>query len=127
MKNTIYSAVVIWIAAAVIATAAYAGGGMGGGMGGGVGGGDSGMMGGHMLNYDSDMNNPRHDQPQDRYPAYQNRQSENRELREEIRARRHELSDLYRSEAPDRQLINQKIEELSRLEKELDQKLSGRY
>ena len=47
------------------------------------------------------------------------------ELREEIRQKRYELSDLYRSENPDKDQIDQKIEELNKLEAELDRSLSG--
>jgi len=47
------------------------------------------------------------------------------ELRAKIREKRHELSFLYRSKKPDKKLIDQKIEELSRLESNLDKKTGG--
>lgn len=107
-----------------IAGAAYAGGGMGGGMGGGYG-----MMGGQgqgMMGYGPTFSNPWGSQSQTNQ-NYQNQQRETQRLREEIRAKRQELSDLYRADKPDREMINRKIEALSKLEGELDQELSGRY
>ena len=50
-----------------------------------------------------------------------------RALREEIRGRREELASLLRSENPDRNFINQKTEELNRLEAYLDEKLLSPY
>ena len=58
---------------------------------------------------------------------YQKHQEETQRLREEIRAKRQELSDLYRAEKPNKEMINRKIEELSKLEGQLDQEMSGRY
>jgi len=43
-------------------------------------------------------------------------------IRAKIREKRHELSFLYRSKKPDKMLIDQKIEELNRLEYDLDKK-----
>jgi hypothetical protein len=115
------------IAAALTATIAmggivYAGGGMGGGMGGG------GMMGGGymMKNYGRGYAAPLQDQynRSNESSQYSNREIEG--LRYEIRGRREELSDLYRADKPDKELIDQKIKELSRLEAELDQKTLGR-
>ena len=103
---------------------ALAGGGMGSGMGGG-----HGMMDGQgqgMMGYGSNFSNPRGAQTPRPNPSYQNRQEETETLREEIRAKRQELSDLYRAERPNKEMISQKIEELSDLEGELDQELSGR-
>jgi hypothetical protein len=45
-------------------------------------------------------------------------------LREEIKAKRQELSALYRSEEPNKEIIDQKIVELDELEAKLDEKLS---
>jgi Spy/CpxP family protein refolding chaperone len=45
-------------------------------------------------------------------------------LRQEIREKRQELSKLYDSEKLDRDLIDKKIDELSKLEADLDQRLS---
>jgi hypothetical protein len=120
---------------AVIGLAGAMGGGMGGGMGGAMGGG-YGMMGGQgqgMMGYGSNFSNPWGAQPTNpnyqnqQNPNYQNQQKETEGLRAEIRAKREELSDLYRAEKPDKEMINQKIEELSKLEAELDQRISGRY
>ncbi len=125
MKTKIYVPIMVVVAVAVIAAIAYAGGPGGGGMGGmgggnsGMMGGGQGMMGGHM------MSNPWQGQPGNQYPLYQYKQTETEKLREEIREKRHELSDLYRSENPDKDQIDQKIEELNRLEAELDRSLSG--
>ena len=47
------------------------------------------------------------------------------ELRQEIREKRRELAYLFRSDTPDKKLIDQKILELSRLEAELDEKMVG--
>ena len=115
-----------------VAGIAYAGGGMGGGgMGGGMGGsfgGGYGMMGGQgqgMMGYGSNFSNPWG--AQSRANINQNQQKETQKLREEIRAKRQELSDLYRAEKPDKAEIDQKIEELSKLEAQLDREMSGRY
>jgi hypothetical protein len=111
-----------------IAGVAYARGGMGGGMGGSMGGGH-GMMGGRgqgMMGYGPDFLNPWAAQPGTN-PNYQNERNETARLREEIRTKRQELSNLYRSEKPNKEMINQKIEELSKLEARLDQEMSDRY
>jgi Spy/CpxP family protein refolding chaperone len=103
-----------------IAGIAYAGGGMGGGMGGDMGGGH-GMMG-----YGPNLLNPWGSQ-RGTNPNYQNQRTNTERLRDEIRAKRQELSALYRSEKPDKEMINQKIAELSKLEAQLDQEMSDRY
>jgi Spy/CpxP family protein refolding chaperone len=134
MKTKMYALLVAIVAVAVIGSITYAGGpgsgGMGGSMGGGqgmMGGHGPGMMGGHMMRDDPNITNPWQKQPQSPYTSYQNRQTETQRLREEIREKRSELSDLYRSEKPDKELIDQKIEELSKLEAKLDQKMSSQY
>ncbi|MGD8761605.1 MAG: periplasmic heavy metal sensor [Desulfobacteraceae bacterium] len=106
------------IVSILISGIAFAGGSGGGGMGG-MGSGNSGMMGGHM------MSNPWQGQPGNQYPSYQYKQTETEKLREAIRQKRQELSDLYRSENPDKDQIDQKINELNKLEAELDRSLSG--
>ena len=58
--------------------------------------------------------------------AYQDKAKETEKLREEIREKRNELHALYRSEKPDPDMIDKKIDELSRLETELDQKMLAR-
>lgn len=98
-------------------------GGMGGG---GMGGGGRGMMGGgHMMDYGRGYATPYPDRynryNQSEPDQYTNRETER--LREEIREKRKELSELYRSEKPDKDQIDEKIDELSRLEAELNQKM----
>jgi Spy/CpxP family protein refolding chaperone len=123
-KNLIITpAMAALITVAGIGFAGAMGGGMGGSMGGGYG-----MMGGQgqgMMGYGSNFSTPWGAQPTN--PNYQNQQKETEGLRAEIRAKRQELSDLYRAEKPDKAMINQKIEELSKLEAELDQRIAGRY
>ena len=50
---------------------------------------------------------------------------EREKLRQEILEKRHELAYLFRSDTPDKKLIDQKILELNRLEAELDKKMYG--
>jgi len=66
-------------------------------------------------------NNNRSDQR-----AYRDKAQETEKLRKEIREKRQELSELYRSAKPDVGRIDKKIDELSRLEAELDQKTLAR-
>ena len=106
-------------------------GGMGGG---GMGGGGHGMMGGgHMMDYGRGYSPPYQDQynrydQNNRYnepeKSYRHDPGETERLRQEIREKRRELSALYRSENPDRDQIDKRIDELGRLEAELDRKLS---
>ena len=102
----------------------YAGGGMGGG---GMGGGRGMMGGGHMMDFGRGYSTPYPDQ-YNRYNRsdgpYRNGPTETENLRHEIREKRQELSKLYDSEKPDKDLIDKKIDELSKLEAELDQRLS---
>ena len=123
------------IAAALIATIViggitYSGGPGGGGMGGGgMGGGGYGMMGGgHMMGNDRGYAVPY----QDRYNRYNRSDQSNsygpretERLRQEIREKRKELNELYSSIKPDNDLIDKRIDELSKLEAELDHRLSG--
>ena len=112
-------------AALLISVGTYAGGGMGGGMGGG-----QGMMGGQghgtmgsggndMMGSGQNFSSPRTSQSR-RSPSDQYRQQERVRLSEEIRERRQELSDLYRSDKPDKALIDKKIAELNKLETAYD-------
>ena len=91
-----------------------------GGMGGGSGG--SGMMGSGegISSILEALLGKRSDQDRD-YDIERDRE----ELRQEIRWKRRELAYLFRSDTPDRKLIDQKILELNRLEAELDQKMVG--
>ena len=128
MKTKILLITGAMILAIFIAGIVFAGG-PGGGMGGGGGmmGGGGGMMGGgHMTNYGRGYAAPFQDQynRSNESSQYSNREIEG--LRYEIRGRREELSDLYRADKPDKELIDQKINELSRLEAELDQKTLAR-
>jgi len=120
-----------------IAGIAYAGGGMGGGMGAGMGGGMGGDMGGSMgggygtmggqgqgmMGYGSNFSNPRGAQSRTS-PTDQYQKKEAKRLRDEVRAKRQELSALYRSEQPNKEMIDQKIVELDELEAKLDKELS---
>ena len=151
MSRKLYILATVLLAAIAIGGISNAGGGSGGmgaggggGMGGGSGGGGMGpgigdgagsamgdghgMMGnqGHgMMGYGQSYSNTRYQQPRSN-PTYQ--QSEKREterLRSEIRAKRQELSDLYRSEQPNKEMIDQKIAELDELEAKLDERRSS--
>lgn len=125
MNTKIYVPIVIVVAVTLFGAFALAGGPGSGGMGG-MGGGNSGMMGGgHGTMGGHMVSNPWQGQPGNQYPSYQYKQTETEKLREEIREKRHELSDLYRSENPDKDQIDQKIDELNKLEAELDRSLSG--
>jgi Spy/CpxP family protein refolding chaperone len=113
------------IAGIFIASTVFAGGPGSGGMGGG----GHGMMGGgHMMDYGRGNPIPyldqynRYNRPEESY-LYGPR--ETKTLREEIREKRQELSELYRAENPDKALIDKKINELDKLEAELDYRLSG--
>jgi Spy/CpxP family protein refolding chaperone len=116
--------------ALLISAGAYAGGGMGGGMGGGqgmMGGQGHGMMGSGgngMMGSGQNFSGPWTSQPQ-RSPSNQYEQRERVRLREEIRGKRQELSDLYRSDKPDKALIDQKITQLNALETDYDRSISS--
>ena len=121
MKPKILLIISTIASALFIGSLVYAGG-MGGGMGGG-------MMGGYgqgfsnpwqNQNSPNQYNNNRSDQR-----TYQNKAKETEQLRQEIREKRQELSKLYSSPKPDTAQIDKKIDELSRLEAELDQKTMG--
>lgn len=108
-----------------IAGSVFAGGPGGGGMGGG----GYGMMGsGHMMDYGKGSSIPLLDRyTRDNRPeesgGYGPRETER--LRQEIREKRKELKVLYSAVKPDEDLIDKKIDELSKLEAELDHRLSG--
>ena len=121
MKPKILFAIIIFSFVIILAGITY-GGGMGGG---GMGRGGSGMMGGgHMMDYGRDHSVPYRNQYNRSDERYQYGPRETKRLRLEIRERRQELSALYRAEKPDEELIDKKINELDKLEAELDQKLS---
>ncbi len=126
MKSKILFVIVALAFAIFIGGFVYAGG-MGGG---GMGGGGRGMMGGgHMMDYGRGYATPDPDR-YNRYnrsdEPYQYGPRETERLRREIREKRQELSKLYDSEKPDKDQIDKKIDELSRLEAELDQKMWDR-
>jgi Spy/CpxP family protein refolding chaperone len=109
-----------------ISAGAYAGGG---GMGGGQGmmGGRGHMMGSggnDMMGSGQGFSSPWTSQPQ-RSPSSQYEQRERERLRGEIRGKRQELSDLHRSDKPDKALIDRKIAELNELETAYDRSFSG--
>ena len=114
--------------ALLISAGAYAGGGMGGGQGmmGGQGHGMMGSGGNGMMGNSPGFTNPWGTQSRpDPYYRDSQRENETSRLRYEMREKRQELSELYRLETPDKELIDQKIAELSRLESDLDKHLSG--
>jgi len=100
--------------------AGMGGSGMGAGMGGSMGGGHGVMGGQGMMNMDPSQSTQHRTSP-----SYQTEKQETEKLRAEIKAKRQELSDLYRAEKPNKQMIDQKIAELSELEAKLDEKLSN--
>ena len=122
MKTKIFLLMAILVSAMALSPVLYAGAGsMGGG----------GMMGGQhggIMGNSPGFTNPRAVQPRsDSYirDSQPQRENETMRLRDEIREKRQELSELYRSETPDKELIDQKIEELSKLESGLDKRLSS--
>ena len=124
MKPKILLIISTMASALFIGSLVYAGGMGGGGMMGG------GMMGGYgqgfsnpwqNQNSPNQYNNNRSDQR-----AYQDKARETEQLRQEIREKRQELSKLYSSPKPDTAQIDKKIDELSRLEAQLDQETLNR-
>jgi Spy/CpxP family protein refolding chaperone len=125
MRFKIYTVSMIVVVAFAFSTIAYAqgmggGNGSGGGMMGGEGGGMMEGQGGGMMGSGKWMSKlwellsnrtGKSDQGNDRERAA---------LRTQIREKRRELVFLVQSENPDRARINRKIEELERLESELD-------
>jgi hypothetical protein len=129
MKPKLLLIIAAMASALFIGSWVYAGG-IGGGMRGGkFGGGGHGMMGGgHMMDYGRGYTAPYADQ-YNRYnrpeepDTHERRETER--LMQEIRQKREELSRLYRSPKRDADQIDKTIDELSRLEAELDQKTLG--
>ena len=118
MKPKILLIISTIASALFIGSLVYAGGMGGGGMMGGYGQGFSNPW--QNQNSPNQYNNNRSDQR-----TYQNKAKETEQLRQEIREKRQELSKLYSSPKPDTAQIDKKIDELSRLEAELDQKTMG--
>jgi Spy/CpxP family protein refolding chaperone len=129
MKPKILLIISTIASALFIGSLVYAGGMGGGGMmGGGMGGG---MMGGYGQGFSNpwqNQNNPNayNNNRSDQQKTYQDKAKETEQLRQDIREKRQELSELYRSPKPDKAQIDKKIDELSRLEAELDQKTLSR-
>ncbi|MFQ5484653.1 MAG: hypothetical protein ACE5DO_04880 [Desulfobacterales bacterium] len=92
---------------------------MGGGQGGMMGG-QGGMMGGYLR----DLWNGYRMSPKEYDHDNQDLTEESSRLRKQIRDKRAELSALYRSDHADKTLIEKKIDELNRLERRLDEKMS---
>ena len=112
----------LFIGSLVYAGSMGGGGMMGGGMGGG-------MMGGYGQGYSNPWQNQYSPNPYNNrsdQKAYQDKAKETEQLRQEIREKRQELSELYRSPKPDTAQIDKKIDELSRLEAQLDQETLDR-
>ena len=83
------------------------------------------MMGGHgrgMTGFGQEILNFFRNYFRESNKSDPNNYQDTEKLRAKIREKRHELSFLYRSEKPDKILIDQKIEELDRLESDLDKK-----
>jgi Spy/CpxP family protein refolding chaperone len=112
--------------ALLITAGAYAGGGMGGGQGmmGGQGHGMMGNGGNGMMVSGQIFSDPWTSSQPRRSPS-NSEQRERTRLREEIREKRLELSELYRSDEPDKALINQKIAQLNALETNYDRSISS--
>jgi Spy/CpxP family protein refolding chaperone len=123
MKPKFLLIIAAMASAVFIGSLVYAGGMMGGGMGGG-------MMGGFGQGYSNpwqNQNNPNlYNNNRSDQKAYQDKARESEQLRQEIREKRQELSELYRSQKPDQGQIDKKIDELSRLEAQLDQETLNR-
>ena len=113
----------------LISAGAYAGNGMGGGMGGGqgmMGGQGHGMMGSggnNMMGSDTNYSKPWGTPQSGKFPTDLEKQFEREQLRGEIRKKRQEFSELYRSDKPDKSLIDRKIGELHALEADYDRSL----
>ena len=90
--------------------------------------GDDGMMGGRRIF--NGFGGPQ-SEPGDDYQQNQNinnqriHREEIQRLHERVQQKRRELSSLYRSDTADEEEINRKIDELSNLERYLDEKISS--
>jgi hypothetical protein len=128
MENKPRFLTILIVAAAITLAGVALAGGMGGGMGsgGGMGNGQGMGGGGHMMGNDSYMNSPNYRQPTAPRSFQRQDERETEKLRAEIQERKQELSDLFRQEPRNEQLIDKKIEELSHLQTELDRQ-AGDY
>ena len=83
-----------------------------------------GSSGNDMMDSGQNFYGPRTSQPRRSTTDQYEKQQERFRLREEIRQRRQELVDLYRSDNPDKTLIDQKIAELNEIETVYDRSVS---
>jgi Spy/CpxP family protein refolding chaperone len=137
MKAKIYMVSAVVVALFAISVHAYAddqsgtsqggpmlgGSGHGGGMGGHGGMGGGGMMApgqGLTALWEALSKKLGERDPDNKY-----QETETEALRKQIREKRQELSDLLGSDKPDKERLDEKIDELNRLESELDQKTSA--
>ena len=125
MRIKIYMVSIVMAAAFTFSVVAFAGGqgggsGHGGGMMGGQGGGMTGGQGGGMMGSGKWMSKLWELLSNRTGKSDQGKDRERAALRTQIREKRRELVSLIQAENPDRALINRKIEELDRLESELD-------
>jgi len=136
MTRRAYIVAVGIVAALAIAPVAYAQGPGEGSSGGSLMGGSEyammggqGMMrggqGGGMMGYGQGGSNLWSDLNRMFNGSNQQSHSETEALRREIRQRRQELASLFEAAKPDKKLIHEKIEELNRLEAELDRKMAA--
>jgi Spy/CpxP family protein refolding chaperone len=90
--------------------------------------GGHGMMGGNgrdMMDSGQGTSNLSQEQANKLDELYRKSYQETEVLRKEIREKREELASLFRSDNPDKNLIDQKINELNRLESDLDKKMAA--
>ena len=123
MKSRICMILVAMIATFAISAVAYADGSGGGSM---MGGGGHGMMGGGgsgMMGYGQWVSALWEALSEKFGGGDQNNYEETETLRRQIREKRGELASLYSYKNTDKKLIDQKIDELNRLESELDARM----
>jgi Spy/CpxP family protein refolding chaperone len=129
MKKRGYIVVVIVVLAFSVGVVAYEHGPVGGSGGGSVmDGGRSGMMGGHgggMMGDGQGISKLWRALTDIFNRSNQTDYSETESLRMQIREKRRELAEMYRSDNTDKDLLEKKIEELNRLESKLDNKMSA--
>jgi Spy/CpxP family protein refolding chaperone len=128
MKTRSYMVAVAVVVTFAIWVVAYAQGPGGGSGGGSMMGGGHGMMGGSghgMTGYSKGISYLWELLSKMLDISKQNDYNQTETLREQIREKTRELASLYRSENADKKLIDQKIDELNRLESKLDKKMAA--
>lgn len=128
MKTRSYMVAVAVAATFAIGVVAYAQGPGGGSGGGSMMGGGHGMTGGSghgMTGYSKGISYLWELLSKMLDISKQNDYNQTETLREQIREKTRELASLYRSENADKKLIDQKIDELNRLESKLDKKMAA--